>query len=111
MRGALMPNSGYKDYDKNRLGGESTSGDVGVNPTVKRPYYKSTIKEKIKAQWWFKDVDSEQEGLIETGVGEVYRYLLGAHQPKVRLSAPGKVASEHQVHNVNKWLWTTMCRL
>ncbi|EFI34704.1 hypothetical protein Dthio_PD2076 [Desulfonatronospira thiodismutans ASO3-1] len=45
-------------------------------------------------KWFIKNLDSDQEAQIECMIGEIYRYLLGPEQPKIRLADINIVASE-----------------
>lgn len=49
---------------------------------------------KVLKKWVKKRLDSQQEVLIECITGEIYRYLIGNYQPKIRTSDVNTILSE-----------------
>lgn len=72
----------------------NTAASATANPT-----FKGTInrdhKGKAAKTWWRKELESRQEVLVECVTGEVYRYLIGGRQPRLRAEAANVVLSEH----------------
>ncbi len=81
-----MP-KGFKDFnDANEIArlGESAHPVLKVARTG---FHKTT-------EWYTKDLESAQEAQIECMTGEIYRYLIGPPQPKIRVQSANIVASE-----------------
>jgi hypothetical protein len=83
-----MP-KGFKDFSDDKLISKKQLNQ-SAHPVVKverRGENKTTT-------WFTKDLASAQEAQIECMTGEIYRYLLGPDQPKIRVKSSTYVASE-----------------
>lgn len=82
---------------KNALLFKPTKGaamSATANPTMRGEIDRSQ-KNKANKTWWRKQLESRQEVLVECVTGEVYRYLIGGRQPRLRAEGAGVVLSEH----------------
>ncbi|TYT73923.1 hypothetical protein [Desulfobotulus mexicanus] len=73
--------TGFKDYSNYQL---IKSLGVSAHPVqvIQRTSQKNPQKKDV---WFLKELESVQEAQIECMTGEIYRYLLGPYQPKIRV--------------------------
>lgn len=86
-----MPLKGFKDiktFQEKKKEGEATKS---ANPTKIGTLDR---KDGTKKKWVLKELKSRSEVLVECVTGEIYRYLIGGRQPKIRVAGPLKVLSE-----------------
>lgn len=65
-----------------------------ANPTFRGAIDRSH-KGKTEKVWWRKQLASRQEVLVECVTGEIYRYLIGGRQPRLRAEGANVVLSEN----------------
>lgn len=81
--------TGFKDFNKENTKLIAKLGE-SAHPVLKverRGANKTT-------EWYVKNLSSSQEAQIECMTGEIYRYLLGPDQPKIRVENANTVASQ-----------------
>lgn len=72
----------------------NAAASATANPTFKGAINRD-LKGKEAKTWWRKQLESRQEVLVECVTGEIYRYLIGGRQPRLRAEAANVVLSEH----------------